>query len=146
MQQQQYQLQQPLTELQTDLLILVNDYKYFHFEYVKYDQRLKQYEMCNDIKKDFEKFLDERKSKINVTDYSAKLSVLSKKIYKLCKFHANNKKVEPSKKRELDYDFIKAIGLDFTIQQNSLKTGFYYTFYINNKKMFSIFDECKFYA
>jgi len=137
---------QQLTTLQENLKKLVEDYKLFNKEYVKYEQRVNKYEMEGNIKRDFEEHMQKLKAEMNKDDYSAKLTTLQEKLYKTCKYFADSRLDRVSTPKEINKEFIKSIGLDFSITPHKGPDGNYYTFYIDNKMMFSRFDLYQSYA
>lgn len=118
-----------LTTIQDQLKYMIENYKFYNKEYSKYQLLCHKFELEGDVKRDFEERMKKIKASINKDDYSAKLNTLQENIYKLCK--------------KLDKNSIKdAVPAEFNIlvSENTRGTGNFYTFYLDNKQIFSRFE------
>jgi hypothetical protein len=131
---------QQLNNIQEKFAIMINNYKLFRREYKKYKEVTHKFELMGQQKLDFEASMEELKSKMNVQDYEAKINKLEDNIYKMCKTIDKNKMYTNLFSADIDFDFIKSLGLDFSVCPDSRDTGIFYNFYIDNKMAFSKFE------
>lgn len=128
-----------LSNIQQNLRRIVENYRLFRNEHTNAKDVVHKYILLGRDKEDWELSMQQLTAEFDRDIIENKLCLLEDSIYKICRSFSKAK-FDKNMFTYANDEFVKSLGLDYSVDENARKTGNFYTFYIDNKKIFTRFE------